>query len=271
MTDTKEPKFGLGGFQAKYLHPLHSFVKYAREVHPFHLMYGSIRLEPADIGGVYIVALTGHATAIIHDPEGFIEAPATLDIPDAAFAAAKGVALPPMTYWGEEYAVTVPEWLQPGMVYVYSAGMHISPKMRNPAWAEQNDEFQPALYSAPCSVRDHTRGLDYRLTPTKAAMDWRALLAARQITYPSICFNPVVPALFNPLIEVLVNDHPKAILVHCPRKADKTDAQMFILQMTDCPEFIGVWMGFKPAEASIISEHFLTQPKANQAAEATEE
>jgi len=259
MTDTTEPKFGLGGFQAKYLHPLHSFVKYAREAHPFHLMYGSIRLEPADIGGVYIVAVTGHATAIIHDPEGFIEAPATLDIPDAAFAAAKGVAIPTMT-----------EWLQPGMVYVYSAGMHISPKMRNPAWADQDDEFQPALYSTPRSVRDHTRGLDYRLTPTGSALDWRALLATRQISYPSICFNPVVPALFNPLIEVPAKDHPSGTLISCPRKPEKSEAQMFVLQMTDCPEFIGVWMGFKPAEASPIPEHFLIQPKARQSTEATE-
>ncbi|WP_421405514.1 hypothetical protein [Agrobacterium fabrum] len=267
MTDTKEPKFGLGGFQAKYLHPLHSFVKYAREAHPFHLMYGCIRLEPADIGGVYIVAVTGHATAIIHDPQGFIEAPVTLDIPDEAFAAAKGIELRPMNYWGDEYEATVPEWLQPGMVYVYSAGMHISPKMRNPAWAEQDDEFQPALYSAPCSVRDHTRGLDYRLTPTETALDWRALLASRQISYPSICFNPVVPALFNPLIEVLSKDHPSGMLVHCPRKPEKSEAQMFILQMTDCPEFIGLWMGLKSAEASTIPEHFF---KASQAAEVAE-
>lgn len=267
MTDIHETKFRLGGFQAKYLHPLHSFVKYARKAHPLHLLLGSIQIEPAEIGGVYIIALTGHATAIIHDPEGFIEAPAVIDVPDAAFAAAKGIDISPMSFCGDEYDVTVPEWLQPGMVYVYSAGMHISPKMRNPAWAGRHDEFQPALFSTPSSVRDHTRGLDYRLSETKSAAFVREFLAADPISTAEICFNPIVPALFNPLIDVLLGDHPSAIPVHSFRKAVNSKAPMLVTQLTDCPEFVGIWMAMNSAEAPAP---FPFAPKASQSVEAAE-
>lgn len=269
MTDAKEDRISIGWFQAKYLQPLHGFVKYAREVHPYHMMYGSIRLEPADIGGVYIIALTGHATAIIHDPDGYIDAPVTLDIPDAAFNAARGLQAPLMNYCGEEYEVTLPEWLQPWRVYVYSAGMHICTKMRNPAWAGEDDEFHPALYSTGCSVGHHTRGLDYTATRTKNAVNWRALLSTRPVDAGHLCFNPVVPALFNSLIDVLAKEHPFSTAVHSLRKATNTDAPMHIFQMTNCPEFVGMWMGVKPVNPPEIPAHFLTapaQPASNEEA-----
>lgn len=260
MKTENAEKHHFGCFQAKYLHPLHSFVKYGREVFQNHHAYSSIFLYPAEIGGVYIVVATGHATAIIHDPEGKADEVLKLDIPDDAFTAAKGPQVQPLTLWWEEYEVTLPEWLQPGMVYVYSPGMHIAPKMRNPAWAGEDKHFYPAIYSVGSDDTRFVRGMHFRVT-TGCTLEWRTLLETAASAEPQkaseLFFNPTVPALFNPLIDLLTKDHPSAVPISKQRIAPKSDATMFILQLTNCPEFVGVWMGMKPGEAPELPPHFL--------------
>ncbi|HEX5935853.1 MAG TPA: hypothetical protein VFY63_16965 [Pseudorhizobium sp.] len=255
-------KIHLGWFQAKYLWPLLPFVEYGREIDPLRFLDGNILLEPCAEGGAYLVALTGHATVIIRDPEAQIDAPVMLDLPDAAFHAAKAVAMPVMEYCGEQYVPPAPEWLQPGLVYVYSAGMHISPKMRHPVWAEEDDEFQPALFSRVASVRDHNRGLDYRMTEGRQA-NWRRLLQAANraplAENSTIYFNPRVPALFSKLWEMLLDESLDVVgqVAHTLTTGDKSSVA--ILHFQNHPDIIGLWAGMKEMEGGPkpIADHFL--------------
>ncbi|KKX24334.1 hypothetical protein [Rhizobium sp. LC145] len=256
-------KIHFGWFQAKYLWPLLPFVEYAREIDQLRFLDGNILLEPCTEGGAYLVAVTGHASVIIRDPEARIDTPVTLDIPDQAFYAAKGIEIPTMDYCGERYQPEAPEWLQPGTVYVYSAGMHISPKMRNPIWAEEDDEFHPTLFSRSASVRDHTVGLDYRMTEG-VKVRWRQLLKnmnqAPLADASTVYFNPRVPALFSELLESLWAENAHAPIPHVSHTMTVGEkASAIIMRFSGHPDVIGLWAGMQAQEngPEPIPSHFL--------------
>ncbi|SMD18243.1 hypothetical protein [Rhizobium sp. RU36D] len=260
---SSDREFYLGWFHARYLWPLRTFVDHARLVHLLQFLDGIIVLEPCSSGGAYVVAITGHAMVVIHDSDASISVPCTLDIPDAAFEAAKPAVGPLMDYCGQSYRPDPPDWMQPGRVYVYTAGIHIIPAMRHPVWAEEENEFQPCFYARTASVSEHNRGLDFRMTKGRP-LDWRAFLkstlelpdAAKATTR----FDPHIPALFAPLLEMLRStaDTPPAIMSHTT-KTHPSGQNPVILQISGHPEVLGVWVGSAEAEPSPIPAHFTAE------------
>ncbi|PZR77899.1 MAG: hypothetical protein DI537_42695 [Stutzerimonas stutzeri] len=252
-----------GMFSARYLWPLKPFVELSRHVSPLHFLDGNIVLEPCAQGGAYLVAITGHAMAIIHDVDAKASGPMTIDFPDAAFEAARPPKAPMMDYCGECYQPDMPEWMMPGTVYAHSAGMHISPRMRNPIWAEENDFFQPGLYSRTASVGTHTTGLDFRLKEGRP-LDWRGFLR-QTLDMPASTkadwhFFPQTPDLFTPLVNMFhqQEDPPKAILTHSPRQHPSGNDPV-IIRLSGHPEFVGVWIGSKTIDAAPVPAHFFEE------------
>jgi len=265
-----DEKQHFGWFQARYLAPLFPFVEYGREIDPMRFFNGNIGLEPCAEGGAYLVAATSHATVIIRDPEAHIDEPVTLDIPDAAFMRAEPVEAPCMNYEGRHYVVPAPDWSQPGFVYVHRAGMHIAPKMRHPMWAEEADDFQPALFSVGASVGRHAIGHDYRLSEGSLA-NWRGLLknvdTAPLAECSTIFFNPRIPGLFYDLVDAVFeheaerSETPWFSVAHTI--AATKDANTAILRFIGHPDIIGIWAGQKATEPPpAIPSHFLETPSA---------
>lgn len=89
-SDRPEERHHFGYFDAKYLWPLQPFVDFNRKVDPLRFHRGCIFVEPAPMGGVYVGAVTGFAMVVVHDPNGRMSAPVTVDMPDAAFKASLG-------------------------------------------------------------------------------------------------------------------------------------------------------------------------------------
>jgi hypothetical protein len=259
MTD-KTP-IHYGWFQARYLPPLKPFVDHARAHYPLHFHKGAIGLEPCEAGGAWLYAVTGCAMAIIHDREARIDAPVTLDLPDAAFAAARMPEPVRMSFCGEQYECPLPEWAQPDSVYVYSAGMHIATKMRNPCWAEEDEEFQPCLYSCTAMpAGHHRRGQDFRMSEGAPA-DWRRALKSCYVgegnPVHSINFNPAVADLFSGFAELLVERGQFPNFIHTVTRGTSPNPAMVTVRIPELPEFLGGYMPQKDVPAlPPIPAHF---------------
>jgi hypothetical protein len=251
MTDKKE--FHFGYFHAKYLAVLKPIVDYTRETDNLRWFNGCISLEPCPAGGVYIIAYSAHATAVIRDPDGHINTPVTLDIPSAACDAARAPEPVRMSFEGTPYACPLPEWVLPWQVCVHNAGIFINTKMRNPDWSEEHDEFHPVLYSRICSHAVHIAGLDYKLTPGSIGM-WRHLLKGTmsgiEPDAANVCFNTRIPHLFTDIVKLFQNDQPR--VVHHRRTSGPT-----LIRVEEAPDFIGFWMPQTYREIEPIAEHFM--------------
>ncbi|TWD54514.1 hypothetical protein FB480_103426 [Agrobacterium vitis] len=277
MTETKQPqtkvKSLLAFTKAKYLHILKPIVDEANSHgDELRLWKGALSIEPAEIGGVYLTATCGLTLAVIHDPDGRATEPMTLDIPEAAYDVAKGPEPTFMTFEGGSYTLQAPAWAQPGTAYFYDAGIHISPKMRHPDWAEEDNYFQPALYSRSASFRYHNSGMDYRAS-AGIQWNWRALLRkalnSPDATGSKSFFNPALTAPFVRIHEHFAALHKSAL--HMQHTAKQGGVQpttnaylagVSILQIDKCPEFIGLYAHQTACDIPDIPAHFLTHPPA---------
>lgn len=256
----------LGWFQAKHLWPLLQIVHHARETDPIRFIDGSIILEPCRHGGAYIVAVSGHATIVIRDEDAHVDTAVTLDIPDKAFEIAKGPSFPCMIHEGSHYQPPLPEWMMPGRVYVHTAGMFITPKMRHPDWAEEDDFFQPALFSVIASTGAHTIGLDFRMKEGRV-INWPRLVSktaqAPAATASTVFFNPRIPALFSDLMEFVVEEEAARDETSHPCSSHEMKgedgAHTFMLRFDTHPDILAFWMGMKPLATGMpdMPAHFL--------------
>lgn len=252
-------KIHFGWFSAKYLPALKPLVERARSVHSLALPHGTICIEPHPEQGVYLVAVSGHATAIIHDKDGHIDEPVTLDFPDAAFEAARMPEPVRMQYENDIYEAELPEWAHPQTVFVSMAGTFILPKMRYPHWQDECVQFQPCLYQRTTSVRHHTVGHDYRMTEGRPR-DWRKMLKEALTndvaTASELIFNPSIPALFEGFTRLFGQQRVFHTLT--TRKGDQhsSPASHVILRFEKQPEFIGVYMGQSFGLCDPIPQHF---------------
>lgn len=255
-----DKSINIGHFQAKYLWPLLPFVEYARTVHPLRFTNGCIGMEPCAEGGAYLYAVTAPALVVIRDPEARVSGPVILDIPDAAFHAAKPLKMPRLNYCDQFYTPPTPEWALPGDVYVYDAGIHITTKMRHPQWAESEDEFQPALYARTASHKNHVCGLGYRLKPGRVA-DWRVPLTdaygAVRSTASTSYFNPQIPALFVGIMDMMATD----LALGAPAITFTTRCTN-LLRFHGHPDVVCLWSGMRPPDAGPheIPAHFFERP-----------
>ncbi len=282
MTETAEQQTKVKNLfaftKAKYLHILKPIVDEANKRESARFWNGALSIEPAETGGVYLSATNGHAMAVIHDVDGRANAPMTLDIPDAAYSISKGPEPTSMTFEGESYTLPAPAWAQPGTAYFYDAGIHISPIMRHPDWDEESDYFQPALYSRSASMRDHNCGVDYRAS-LGISWDWRATLQ-KALKSPTMAggqshYHPSMPALFVRIHEHFAALHKKGLRMQHTVKDDgaystsgmETFTRTSILQIEDCPEFVGIFAHQAQHLTPEVPAHFLTHPPATATSE----
>ena len=260
MTDTDKKPINFGYFAARYLHYARPFVELHRAMGGLQFIDGNIFVEPCATGGVHIAAVTGQAMAVFHDPDGHITRPCAIDVPDAAFDAAREPDPIAMSYCGESFAPPLPQWAQPGRVYVYDAGIHIVPKMRHPDWAEKDAEFQPGLFTQGASVGRHTVGIDYRMRETDIP-GWRELLRKTLAApeYPcgaAMAINPELMALFRSAYTDRPTANEKAARFWMRHSGTPEAPQATILRIEHHPEFIGLVMPQTPRTPHDIPAHF---------------
>lgn len=272
MTGPKRDRSKLyAAFDAKWLPPLKAFQDFNHETGGF-LGKGCITIEPCSAGGVFIVAVTGFATAVIHDARGYASRAMHIMVPDDAFAAAEAPEPVRMTCEGWNYECELPEWAQPDDVHVFDAGMFVTTKMRHPQWAEAHKYFHPALYNRVADQGPHIRpGLDFRISEGRT-VDWPTLLrAAREgqlVEDADWHFNPWVVKLFDPLLQVLVGDEARAV---CHRTVINGRAnRMAVMTVTGRPEFAGFWMHSRSLPRQDLAASFFAPASTHEAPEAAQ-
>ncbi|MBZ9600693.1 hypothetical protein [Phyllobacterium chamaecytisi] len=249
MADTEKPKFGFAGFRSDILWMLQPIVQHSRR--PENERYfDTIVVEPCAEGGAIVAAVSAHAMAVFRDPDGTCSAPMTLGIPDDMFKACQPPEPIHMGYCGGQYFCPLPEWAQPSIVYAYSVGAHVVPKMRHPDWAEEDDEFHPALYSTMECGKSYHIGRDYKWTDG-TPVNWRgplerALASPLQTSGFSIV-HPDVQALFTRIPNRIAEVRQKAASVFHRHSQSATGEPLpTIVTVDDYPDFVGVYMTQNP-------------------------
>ncbi|WP_180901222.1 hypothetical protein [Martelella soudanensis] len=253
-------------FNAKWLWPMKAVIDYARSQDPARFPLGHVGVEPAPEGGVFVSVFSGHAMAVIHDPDGRASEAVTLDLPDGAFDLRRPQDPIRMFSCGWEHAFNLPEWTQPGEALFHEAGMMIFPKMAPPSWhadAGEGEDFLPVLFQQSASGCNRLMpGHDYRIS-RGIPHDWRRLIAnwkAGSFGADEIRFNPQIPALFSGFLDAM-SPHRTLSTKHWLRKTGPN-----VMTVAGHPEFIGFWMpmreakpGTEPAEFTHIPARFLNE------------
>ena len=265
-TSDKE-KLKFAWCKAEIITALSALQDYAKDDPTLRFINGAICIEPCSTGGVLVAGVTGHACAIIHDPDGSASEAMTLSIPVDAFDYGKR-AYWSFTFEGQEHELPLPEWCQAGNTYFYNAGMHIAPQMRPPAWADEQPAFYPALYTArtPPKPFGASIGKDYGLTV--GAHPWRRLLeqliTAQPYAASVVNFNPQIPNLFDGVLELLGARHGPRASIHRMVKDGKGNP-MSILTVDGAPEFVGIYAHQSPTKATDLPAHFLAPTATHEA------
>ncbi|RVE84025.1 hypothetical protein [Sinorhizobium meliloti] len=268
MADGTKKKSHFGYFPARLLWAIEPIVQHHRNTEMVRMLDGNVFLAPSQSGGALIGAVHGHAMAVFHAPDAYCSGPMTLDIPDAAFAAAEPPAPVCFNYCGSHYHAEVPEWMQPGTCFVHDAGIFIQPKMRHPQWAGEDNEFQPCLFQRTSSVGTHTIGADFRLKEG-SPIDWRKALAlaVSDTTAPAgdvLAFSPQLVNLFSRIEDMCWDESPE----DRPRTFHRATGNggkpgAIVLTIEGRPDFVGLYMPMKMTEPQSVSWSFLHEEKAN--------
>jgi hypothetical protein len=240
----KERKQGFARFRADILWALEPFVTHARNDPSMRMLDGAIFVEPCAEGGAMIIGCSGPAMAVFRDSAGVCSTPMTLDLPDALFAACAPRAPIAMNFCGDQYSVPLPEWTEAGDVYAYHAGVHLTPKMRAPGWAEEENDFQPCLFSETEHGNGHTVGQHYRWQDG-IRVSWRKPLQSGIVAEAphDIVADPAIQGLFVRSIEIATKSLGNFPAVHHRQLAGKDDAPgPILLLLTGFPDFCGTYM-----------------------------
>jgi hypothetical protein len=260
MTDIakdKRPEAGLAWVDPGIVWAMEPFVDYARRTSPLRFLDGSIFIEPCAMGGAMIAAISGHAMAVVRDPEGQCSRPMAVDLPTVLFEACAPREPIRMSYCGEGYECPLPPWAQPGALWLTNAGSFLLPKMRHPDWAEENNEFHPVLFDAAASTTHHHVGRDYRCTIDKT-FPWRRPLAiARGSEAQEAAFATAAPELiglfarFHELFRRRLEDNPRVWMRFA------AGGQM-VVTFERQPDFVGTLMQMTPGEPEPMPAWFET-------------
>ena len=234
-------------FAARYLAALRPVYNYAMASEPGHSPNGALNIRNAPEGGIFIAAVSGHVTVVLHDCEGRASGPATIAVPDDAFDVAEGPEDTAFTYGGGDFvAIPQPEWAQPGIAHFTEAGCIIAPRMPHPSFiAPEGKRNWPALFER-CAIpvgEEIFHGVDYCLTPgpgRKWPSVLEQMLANEAMTLDTLAANPELPDIIEQVVHAL-SDDPFAGIFHRPVKTPAGPG--FVTTVTGMPHFIAIWMG----------------------------
>ncbi|HBQ31538.1 MAG TPA: hypothetical protein DD739_02265 [Ochrobactrum anthropi] len=207
---------------------------------------GDLIIEPCDLGGCIIIAISRTAMAVFRDPSGYCTTAMSALVPEAAFEYCKPHAAIPMSYCGQQYSPRLPEWSQAGDVVMHSAGMFVGTKMRHPDWMAEDDEFYPCLYQRTGAVGSLEVGIDYKAEPGRS-ISWRAPLT-QAMELPAreediIGINPGVIGLFERIHNTVTENRQNGTHFYALQTTNSTTGHgPIILRMHDYPDFVGVMM-----------------------------
>lgn len=232
---------GFAVVDSRFLWALQPFVAYSRANEPLRFAHGNIIVEPCAHGGAMVIGVCGAAMAVFRDPDGHCSRPMSVSVPDDLFAAATPPEPVRFQFENDGYECPLPEWAQPGELYLYHVGCHLGAKMRHPDWAEMESDFQPALFQRIECGNVHHVGRDYKWSP-KVSVDWRHVLRlalkAKDQQPASSCFSPDIVALFaraRRLFPCADGAWPRLF-------TREADGRQFLVTIEGAPNFIGCFM-----------------------------
>jgi hypothetical protein len=241
-------------FKAKYLHALREILVSASERRFFSP--AGVYLEPCEQGGVLIIATDGHALAVLRDPDGEVNKPWKVHLPQA-FVDRCAPPAPVAVFCEGPDEIELPEWAQPGEVYLYGIAAMLFSQMNHPKFEDLN--YAPVLASVPIETGNHWRESDYRVEETRETFQWRRPLDAAPAPGERFYLQPSVLATFQPIFEQARRDAEKP-----PALALEPRENMVIRVFIDgFADFVGVVMGMTPFEPAPLPP-FAAAPKATR-------
>lgn len=203
-------------------------------------------IEPCDLGGCVVVAVSGTAMAVFRDPNGYCKEAMSVLVPEAAFDPCKPHVTVEMNYCGQQYSPALPEWAQAGNVVMHSAGMFVGTQMRHPDWMTEDDEFYPCLYQRTSAVNSLEIGVDYK-ADAGSAVQWRTVIA-RSVELASrkediIGIAPGVIGLFDRIHNTITEKHQDGTHFYAIQTTGNESGEgPIVLRISDCSDFVGLMM-----------------------------
>lgn len=220
-------------------------------------------IEPCDLGGCIIAAVSGTAMAVFRDPEGYCKEAMSVLVPEDAFDHCKPHVSVAMNYCGQQYSPELPEWAQAGQVVMHSSGMFVGTRMRHPDWMTEDDEFYPCLYQRTSAGNSIEIGVDYK-ADAGSAVEWRAVisksieLANRKEALIGIA--PGVIGLFDRIHNTITEKHQDGTHFYARQTLDSESGDCpIVLRISDCSDFVGIMMPMRlPKEPEVHLPEWLT-------------
>jgi hypothetical protein len=224
-------------FKAKHLHALREIIANSRG-RSFCGPAG-LYLEPCEQGGVLIIATDGHALAALRDPDGEVNKPFKVHLPKA-FVDRCAPPAPVAVFCEGPDEIELPEWAQPGEVYLYEIAAMLFSQMNHPKFEDL--KYAPVLANLPIETGNHWRETDYRVEEPRETFSWRRPLEAAPAPGERFYLQPSVFATFQPIFEQACRDADKPLALALePRE------NMVIRVFIDgFPDFVGVVIGMTP-------------------------
>ncbi|MGJ0505645.1 MAG: hypothetical protein ACR652_00635 [Methylocystis sp.] len=224
-------------FKAKYLYAARAILASGRQrLEPRAGLY----IEPAEEGGVFVIAIGGPSLAIFYDCEGIANRRFRAQFPEE-FVARCAPARVEMFLEGRVF-VDLPEWAQPSDVHILPVCALLFAGMNHPAWG--GDDDKPCLAHVMIETGNVIRAEDFRLDADKG-LPWRMIFSRARGALSQICFAPERLANFDPVYDLFPEDEKKQFQVEF---GDGPESPLF-LRLPGVPEFIGALMPQKFIEA----------------------
>lgn len=240
-------------FKAKYLHALRYILDEAEEG---SLIRGvGLLIEPAPDGGVLLIATDGGALAVIHDATGHASQPFRALLP-RRFRQRCAPAKPLEIFDEGEDTIELPEWAQPGDVYLLEICAVLFPQMNHP---DISDAFDgPALANVRAADGGAWKAEEYRLDDCDL-LDWRRPFSEKRADIvPHAYLSPSLFSVFHPFRELGAREHNGLQPSLALKFGDGVSPA--IVKVEGLPNFIGAIMPLRAFDVPPGLPDFIRRP-----------
>jgi hypothetical protein len=239
-SELKSPKRWSALFKAEYLHALEPMIRRSQALWDRPTVRGLI-IEPCAAGGVLLVSTDGVCLTAIRDPDGRASERARVYIPDRIFAAVAPPAGVPMWSEGESWNEPLPEWAQPGQVYLWQLAAFVLPKMHRPG---DDGEDHPLLGQASLEEGNvHSGG--YRVFHDENPLPWRKVFAKYAPAETGfVGLDRDVLGIFSRVADLFAENGSYGLLITMGEPGGALR-----VQVKNAPDFVGLVMPLKYTKA----------------------